>query len=201
MRLTIVAIALVAAASTAAHAQAEWQVKAFFGPVFGASTTIRDLDDATGKAHATYGASFTELWEIFGVEGEIARTPGFFEREPTGRNLVLSSSLVSLTGSLVVALPRHVAGYGLRPYGTAGGGMLRAQYDDNLTVLPVSDTFGVVSFGGGVTGFLSRRIGVNWDIRRVQSVGGYSLEPTFLQHADDREELSFWRATFAVAIR
>jgi hypothetical protein len=201
MRRTAVAIALVAAASTAVHAQAEWQVKAFIGPLFGASTTIRDLDEAAGKSHATYGASFTELWEVFGVEAEIARTPGFFEREPTGRNLVLSSSLVSLTGGLVVALPRHIAGYGLRPYGTIGAGMLRAQYDDNLTVLPVSDTMGVVDFGGGVTGFLSRRIGVNWDIRRVQSVGGYSLEPTFLQRPDDREGLSFWRATFAVAIR
>jgi hypothetical protein len=201
MRLIVVAIALVAAASTAAYAQAEWQVKAFIGPVFGAQTTINDLDRATGKAHTTYGASFTELWEIFGVEAEIARTPGFFEREPTGQNLVLSSSLLSLTGSVIIALPRHIAGYGLRPYGVVGGGMLRAQYDDNLTVLPVSDTMGVINYGGGVTGFLSRRIGVNWDIRRVQSVGGYSLPPTFLQRADDQEELSFWRATFAIAIR
>lgn len=203
MRLTVAAIALVAAASATIHAQGEWQVKAFIGPVFGASTTILDLDEATGKAHATYGASFTELWEVFGVEAEIARTPGFFEREPTGRNLVLSSSLVSLTGSLVVALPRNIAGYGLRPYGVFGGGMLRAQYDDNLTLLPVSDTLGVIDFGGGVTGFLSRRIGVNWDLRRVESVGGYSLKPAFLflQRPDDREELSFWRATFAIAIR
>ena len=201
MRVTAVAIALVAAASATAHAQAEWQVKAFIGPLFGASTTINDLDQATGKSHTTYGASFTELWEVFGVEGEIARTPGFFEREPTGQNLVLSSSLLTLTGSLIVALPRHIAGYGLRPYGTVGGGMLRAEYDDTLTVLPVSDTMAAVDFGGGVTGFLSRRIGVNWDIRRVQSVGGYSLGPTFLQHPDDRQELSFWRATFAVAIR
>jgi hypothetical protein len=201
MRLTVVVLALVAAASTAVHAQPEWQVKAFLGPVFGGSTTIRDLDEATGKAHTTYGASFTELWEVFGVEAEIARTPGFFEREPTGRNLVLSSSLVSLTGGLVVALPRHIAGYGLRPYAVFGGGMLRAQYDDNLTVLPISDTMGVIDVGGGVTGFLSRRIGVNWDIRRVQSAGGYSLDQTFLQRSDDREQLSFWRATFAVAIR
>jgi hypothetical protein len=100
-----------------------------------------------------------------------------------------------------VALPRHIAGYGLRPYAVVGGGMLRAQYDDNLTVLPISDTMGVIEIGGGVTGFLSRRIGVNWDIRRVQSAGGYSLDQTFLQRSDDREQLSFWRATFAVAIR
>jgi opacity protein-like surface antigen len=198
MRRLVVAIAMVAAASTAAHAQAEWQVKAFIGPLFAASTTINDLDEATGKSHATYGASFTELWEVLGLEAEIARTPGFFEREPTGRNVVLNSSLLTLTGSLVVALPRHIAGYGLRPYGTIGAGWLRVQYDDTFKVLTLSDTMAAVSFGGGVTGFLSRRIGVNWDLRRVQSVGGYSLQPTFL-HAD--EQLSFWRATFAIAIR
>jgi len=201
MRLIVVAVALIAVASTAAHAQGEWQVKAFIGPLFGATTTINDLDEATGKSHATYGASFTELWEVFGLEGEIARTPGFFEREPTGQNLVLSSSLLTVTGSVIIALPRHIAGYGLRPYATVGGGMLKAQYDDKFTVLPVSDTMAAVDYGGGVTGFLSRRIGVNWDIRRVQSVGGYSLAQTFLQHADDRETLSFWRATFAIAIR
>ena len=61
MRRIVIAIALIAAASTSAHAQSEWQVKAFIGPLFGASTTINDLDQATGKSHATYGASFLTL--------------------------------------------------------------------------------------------------------------------------------------------
>jgi hypothetical protein len=199
MRPPVVALAFALALSLGGEARAEWQIKGFIGPIFNASTTLLDPDEATQKAHRTLGVSFTELGEIFGVEAEVARTPGFFEREPTGRNVVLSSSVISLTGSLIVAVPRHVAEYGLRPYAVVGGGLLRARYDDKQGLIPVSDTMSATTFGAGVTGFLSRRIGVSWDLRRLQTAGGYSLARTFL--TDESERLSFWRATIAVAIR
>jgi len=58
---------------------------------------------------------------------------------------------------------------------------------DNLTTLDA---------GGGVTGFLTNRIGVSWDVRYFRSgdgpVVGLSLAP---------EQLSFWRVNMALAIR
>ncbi len=54
-----------------------------------------------------------------------------------------------------------------------------------------------MDIGGGVTGFLSKRIGLGWDVRYFRSLGtgeerGQSFGP---------EQLSFWRANMAVAIR
>ena len=52
--------------------------------------------------------------------------------------------------------------------------------------------------GGGATGFLSNRFGVNWDVRFFRSLGskegggGVSFGP---------EQLSFWRASMALAIK
>jgi hypothetical protein len=46
----------------------------------------------------------------------------------------------------------------------------------------------------GVTGFLSDRFGVSWDVRRFRSVGGQ--DP-----GSDGPRLSFWRANMALAIR
>jgi hypothetical protein len=140
----------------------------------------------------------TAIGEIFGVEADFGRTPGFFEREETGNNVVQSSAVHTVTGSLVIALSRRVAGYGLRPYAVVGGGIVRASIEDKQAVLPISDTMSAAVVGAGVTGFFNRRIGVNWDVRRIQSIGGYSLTSTYLTAPQER--LSFWRATIGIAI-
>src|SRR4051794_27913099 len=95
-----------------AIAGAEWQGKPFIGLTFGGDTTLVDFDNAADKTHLVFGVSGLTLGEIFGIEGDFSRSPGFFQ---TG-NLVLGSSVTTLTGNLVVAVPRRVAGYGLRPY-------------------------------------------------------------------------------------
>ncbi len=71
-------------------------------------------------------------------------------------------------------------------------------FDDNLRALPFSDTLPAWDVGGGVTGFLSDFVGLNWDVRMFRSTGpqktvsGVSLGP---------EQLSFWRATMGLSIR
>ncbi len=52
-----------------------------------------------------------------------------------------------------------------------------------------------IDLGGGVTGFLSDRIGVSWDVRHFRSVGGKTRGLSF-----GREQLSFWRANMALVI-
>jgi hypothetical protein len=51
--------------------------------------------------------------------------------------------------------------------------------------------------GGGLAGFLSKRIGLGWDVRYFHSIGT-GKEPF---QSFGPEELSFWRANMAVAIR
>jgi hypothetical protein len=78
-----------------------------------------------------------------------------------------------------------------------GGGVVRANIDHELDTLSIQTSLRVLDFGGGATGFLTDRVGVNWDVRYFRSVGGN--EGTGL--AFGKEQISFWRATMGVAIR
>ena len=51
--------------------------------------------------------------------------------------------------------------------------------------------------GGGVTGFLTKHVGVNWGVRYFRSVGQQAEGLVVV--AD--QQLSFWRANMALAIR
>jgi len=75
--------------------------------------------------------------------------------------------------------------------------MMHVEYDTTLNVLQVSERLRAMDLGAGVTGFVTRRIGVSWDVRYFRSIDrtiqkGFSL---------GSEQLSFWRASMAVAIR
>ena len=65
-------------------------------------------------------------------------------------------------------------------------------------VLRVRRTLPAVDIGGGVTGFLTESVGLNWDLRYFRTVGG-SSELRGVNFGTER--LSFWRANMAVAFR
>jgi 8-oxo-dGTP pyrophosphatase MutT (NUDIX family) len=65
-------------------------------------------------------------------------------------------------------------------------------------VFDISTTIPAIDIGVGAVGFLTHRIGVCWDVRRFQSVGG-NTDNGGLSFGG--EHLSFWRATMAVVIR
>jgi hypothetical protein len=182
-----------------ASVSAEWQIKPFVGLTFGGSTTLIILDAAADNPHVSFGPAFgfglsaVRLGEVFGIEGDFGHAPGVF---PTGE-LVLGSSVTTLTGNVVVALPRRVAGYGLRPYLVAGGGLMRANAEDKILALPVVSNFRAIDVGGGATGFVTDRVGLSWDLRWFRNVGSSGVRGiSFLD-----EQLSFWRASMALAIR
>ena len=136
-----------------------------------------------------------------GVEVDAGHTPGFFnaDNRPFGSPdpLVLTSGVTTVTGNLVVALPKRWTEYTLRPYVVGGAGLMRARSTDWFDALPIRTDLAAVDVGGGVTGFLTKRIGLNWDVRYFRSVGGQ----TDTAVAIGAERLSFWRATMALAIR
>lgn len=177
-----------------AEGLAEWQLKPFVGVDFGATTTFTDLDHVAGKPHLSFGVNGLLLGQVFGVEGDVSFAPGFFNAKQ--QQLVVGSSVTTVTGNLVVAFPRRWSQYTLRPYVVGGGGVMRVHRDDVISVLTVDSTLGTVDFGGGVTGFLSSRVGVSWDLRYFRSFGGDSRGFSI-----GNEQLSYWRAMMAVAIR
>lgn len=198
MRTRCLTIALLLLAP--AHASAEWQIRPFIGFTFGGATTFVDPETAAGGKNAVIGISGGWLGEIFGVEGDFGRAPGFFQvfDRDSPDSLVIESGVNTLTGSVVIALPRRMAEYGLRPYFVGGAGLVSVHILGRYGALPVARTLPAMNIGGGVTGFLTNRVGLNWDIRRFSSVRS---EGETLGNSFGDEELSFWRATMAVAIR
>lgn len=184
-----------------APAAAEWQVRPFIGFTFGGETTFVDPEKAIETKNVVFGATGGWLGEIVGLEVDFARAPGFFQRDeppPIPEAELLESTVTTLTGNIVIALPARMAGYGLRPYFSGGAGLMRIDEVGRFEILDVHRTLPMLSLGGGVTGFLSNRVGLNWDVRRLNSLRG---EGETLGNSLGREQLSFWRATMAVALR
>src|SRR4051812_13597386 len=112
-----------------AVAHADWQLKPFGGITFGGSTTFVDLDHQAGNAKLNLGVSGLWLGNVFGVEGDVATTAGFFSGSSNSLDrLILRSHVATVTGNVVVALPRRMAQYSLRPYAVAGFGMLHVGF-------------------------------------------------------------------------
>lgn len=194
LRLGGLALALLALPTAAS---AEWQLKPFAGVTFGGDTTLIDLDKAAGSARRNLGVSVTWLGEVLGLEADLGRTGGFFQRDG---GLILASHASTATGNIVVALPAKMAQYTLRPYVVGGLGLLHVGWEDNLGVLPLSEGLLAMDIGAGATGFLSENVGVNWDVRFFRTLNpddgpsarGLSLGPA---------RLSFWRASMGLTIR
>ena len=182
-----------------APAAAEWQVRPFIGFTFGGATKFQDPEGAITSQNAVVGVSGGWLGEIFGIEGDFGRAPGFFQRDDAPEDTkIVSSGVTTLTGNVVIALPRRMAGYGLRPYFSGGAGLMRVDLVGKFGLLEVHRTLPALSLGGGVTGFLTPDVGLNWDIRRINTLRG---EGETLGSSIGNEQLSFWRATMAVAVR
>jgi Outer membrane protein beta-barrel domain len=209
MRARLLMLALVSLMVAPAQAAAEWQIKPFLGVKFGGYTTFNDLEQAAGGVPSpgadsgpdlkkvAVGVDVMLLGEVFGLEADLGHVQGYFENDASPlHGLVLKSSVTTLTGNLVVAAPRHMTRYTLRPYVVAGLGRMSVDVEDRATLF-TGDSIGVVDLGGGVTGFLTKHVGVSWDVRYFRSIGGNPV--TGLSFGP--EQLSFWRANMALAVR
>jgi hypothetical protein len=193
--LTIAATAAVLCAAPL-EAAAEWQIKPFLGLMFGGETTFVDLEKAAGHPSATVGASLVWLSDIIGFEADVGHAPGYFQSGD--QQLVVRSGVTTVTGNAVVALPRRLSRYTLRPYVAGGAGVMHVYADDARGVFKLSSTLATIDVGGGITGFITDRLGVSWDVRYFHSVGGNDEK---LGVSFGAEQLSSWRAAMALAIR
>ena len=192
MRAIVFALALLTHPATAS---AEWQLHPFLGVTLGGGTTFVDLEHAAGHAHMAVGASALLLGDVIGIEADVATMPGFFQ---TGDQRLLRGSRVStLTGNVVFAVPRHLTQYTLRPYGVVGLGRMFVSSDQKLPALSFAENLPAMDVGGGLTGFLTQRVGLSWGVRYFRSVGQKAQGSVVV--AD--QQLSFWRLNMGVAIR
>jgi hypothetical protein len=188
-------VATVLLVTTRAAIAGDRQIRPFVGATFGAGTSFFKPDDSIGK-NLVIGASAVFIGEIFGVEADVADVGGFFESDESA--LVIGSRVTTVTGNLVIAAPHKMTEYGLRPYVVAGGGLMRIKTTSSLNIFDVSSFLPSFDLGAGVVGFITKRVGVSWELRRFQNIGGRSNTGglTF-----GPEDLSFWRGTMSVAFR
>lgn len=178
-------------------ASADWFLTPFYGVTFGTSTSLLDLDGATGQTKQVFGGSVSLISSgLFGVEADVGYHPGFFSRGDR-EGVVASSKLWTLSGNVVIAAPLGWTRESLRPYFVGGAGLMRASVNDILDVVQI-DNMLAIDVGGGVIGFFNDRTGVRFELRYFTTVNG--PDPT-VTASFGTARLSQWRATVGLVLK
>jgi opacity protein-like surface antigen len=98
---------------------------------------------------------------------------------------------------VIAAAPIGLTRESLRPYVTAGLGLLRAKIDYTVSALDVNRTLFAMAAGGGVMGAIGLRTSLRFDLRYFKSISG---EPT-AGEGFGTARLRFWRAAAGVTFR
>jgi hypothetical protein len=188
----------------AVPAHADYLFTPFIGGAFGASTVFlaeREAGSDSLGTHLIFGGAAGWLSSgILGVEGDFAYAPRFFERDgQTGLpQIVLSSTVATVSGSVIVAAPLRVTGYSLRPYLIGGLGLIHTGITYTADIVdPVDDNSLGMNLGAGAIGLLSPRTGLRFELRHFRTFSRDAIGTTGERDA----RLSFWRVTFGVVIK
>lgn len=176
---------------------ADNQVRPFIGSTFHGATSFIDVEKGAEQANLVVGISWVRLGNVFGVDAELADVPGFFEGGNS--HLVLSSRVTTITGNVIVAAPRRLTEYVLRPYFVGGFGLMRVRKDDSVDAFSISRVLPAFDVGGGVLAFLTNRVGASFELRRFENFHSEASNGVTLNTT--QEQLSFWRATFGFVYR
>jgi outer membrane protein with beta-barrel domain len=134
---------------------------------------------------------------IIGAELDLGWSPSFFGTTNDFGN----NSVMNVMGNLIVGVPvGGTRGGGVRPYVTAGLGLLRTQIDGG-TIATVSSSNNDLGWnaGGGVMGFFSDHFGVRGDVRYLRNIQNNSTSVTDINF--DPGNFHFWRASIGVVLR
>ena len=175
-------------------AHAEYIFTPFVGKTFGSQQTLTLIGNVDKKAWIIGGSAAWLTSRVLGAEVDFGYSPRFFNNQ---FQLLSSSNVLSLTGNVILAVPLSVTRESLRPYVTAGMGMIHAGAEDNAGVSTLDTSRLAMSLGGGAIGFLTPRAGVRFDLRHVRSTANGMETSTLLTVP----QLGYWRATIGVAIR
>ena len=189
-------------AGVATPASADWLFTPYLGVTFGGAADFGDVGDFDDnfEKKVTYGGSATWMGAgIIGFEVDFGSTPNFFETTTgTGDFDWGDSNVTTFMGNLIIGAPiGGQSGVGVRPYGTAGIGLLRS----NVSLGGVFDDLSTnelgMNIGGGAHVFFNDNVGIRGDLRYFRGLqndddGGLDL---------DLDDFDFWRGTIGVTFR
>lgn len=187
--MTALALAL-----SPAVASADWLFTPNIGAGFGGN--------ASGREHLTYGASIGWMGGgIFGWEADLSYTPEFFEGDDDDPDILNTgdSNVTTVMANVLLGVPvGGQTGGGVRPYFTAGAGLLRSRVEDVDALFEVDNNDFGINLGGGVMGFATDNVGFRGDVRYIR---GFGEDERNEQFDLDLRDFDFWRATVGVTFR
>ena len=177
-------------------ARADWLLTPFAGVAFGG--------DAPGEKF-TWGGSVGWMGAgIFGFEADFGYSPEFFDTSDDlddFDDLDLFDAELNITtfmGNVIVGIPVGGDDGPIRPYATAGIGLMRTSVPgvDEFFEDVTSNDLGF-NVGAGVMGFPSEHVGLRGDIRYFRNLS----ESESADFDFDIGGFHFWRATGGVTFR
>jgi opacity protein-like surface antigen len=199
-----VSLATLGIATAPTPASADWLFTPFIGTNFGGSANFSSFDDFDDEfeRRVDFGASLGWMGNgIVGFEVDFGWAPNFFENTAGSGNFEFGdSNVTTLMGNVIVGAPiGGQSGPGIRPYGSAGVGLIRSHVSGAGTFFNDLNTndFGF-NIGAGVHGFFNDNLGIRGDLRYFRSLQDNQPDSDFDLALSD---FNFWRATVGLTIR
>jgi opacity protein-like surface antigen len=188
--------ALLICAGLATEARADGFVSPFLAVNFGGDAGGTFNNNVRDRSRTAFGGNVGFMGGgIFGVELDVAYTKNFY-----GEGAVVGdNSLLTVMPAVIIGIPiGGQQGLGVRPYATAGVGMIRR--DLNLSGFDVFDGSDLAyNLGFGVMGYFSDHVGIRADYKYLRNFG---VDDTSLTNIDfHRGTFDFSRAGVGILFR
>jgi opacity protein-like surface antigen len=192
----IVAAGLFLVVLTPSVARADGFIVPFIGYNFGGDAG-ESLGDAVDAKRLDWGASFAWMGGgVFGLEGDIGYSPDFY-----GKNDVGGSGVLSLMGNVLLGIPfGGQKGFGIRPYGLVGIGILHSDLNSFNELIGFDNTEISWDFGGGVMIFFAQHVGLRGDIRYFRTFKGVDFGP-FELGGSSNNNIDYTRGSVGLILR
>ena len=197
-KLLMISALVLMLAPASANAQS-WFFSPFVGGNFGGNADFGDFPNADDEVERRIDFGATIGWNpnVVGFEVDLGWSPNFFENTAGDANFEFGDSNVTTIMGNVLFSARP--GSGVRPYGSTGLGLIRANVDSATGLFNDLSTNDLgVNIGGGINANFNDNVGVRGDLRYFRSL--QDNEP------DNEFDLSlgsfdFWRGTVGLTFR
>jgi len=186
----VTAAAAAALVAAPAQARAEGYVTPWVGSHWGSD--ISNGRAAFGVNAGGMGAG------IFGGEVDFGYSPSFFGT----KNDFGNNSVLDLMGNVIIGVPiGGTYGAAVKPFVTAGIGLLRTQIDGG-TLADVSSSNNMLGWnaGAGVMGYFNNHVGLRGDIRYLRGFKDLNTGNTVIDLSGNNN-LRFWRLSAGVVLK
>ena len=192
-RVMTAALAALAITLAPAPARADGLFIPFLGVNFGGDSG-KEFSEAFETNQFNWGASLGWMGGgVFGFEGDFGYSPDFYGKTDAG-----GSGAFTLTANMLLGLPfGGQQGFGVRPYGLVGAGLLSSRSDFGD---PEIDENSVTwSAGGGLMLFFGTRAGIRFDVRYFRTFD--DLEILGIPIIESPGKVDFTRGSLGLVLR